>query len=134
MIEVFENLFKLSTRDTSYIFSITDEGHAEHIYYGKKIPDTDVKALRLKNTIMLGTTVDYQGDKVGYSLDTTPLEYSGIGKGDFRHSPIEVIMPDGSFVTDFVYEGHTITPGALESVDSGLPYAIGEGGIKNTME
>ena len=127
MIEVFENLFKLSTRDTSYIFSITDEGHAEHIYYGKKIPDTDVKALRLKNTIMLGTTVDYQGDKVGYSLDTTPLEYSGIGKGDFRHSPIEVIMPDGSFVTDFVYEGHTITPGALESVDSGLPYAIGEG-------
>ena len=127
MIEIFDKVFKLSTLGTSYVFALTDEGHLEHVYYGKRIPDTDVDALRLKNTIMLGTTVDYRGEKTGYSLDTIPLEYSGVGKGDFRHSPIELIMPDGSFVTDFVYSGHTVTDGAFKCDESSLPYAVGEG-------
>ena len=74
MIQIFDKVFKLSTKDTSYVLALTDEGHAEHIYYGKKLPDENFEALRLKNTIMLGTTVDYKGDKVGYSMDTTPLE------------------------------------------------------------
>ena len=108
MIEIFDRVFKLSTQNTSYVFAITEDGHVEHIYYGKRIPDGNVDALRLKNTIMLGTTVDYRENKIGYSLDTLPLEYSGIGKGDFRHSPMELIMPDGSFVTDFVYDGYTV--------------------------
>ena len=125
MIEIFDRVFKLNTRDTSYIFSLTEQGHAEHVYYGKRLPDKDIEALRLKNTIMLGTTIDYQGDKQGYSLDTLPLEYSGIGKGDFRHSPMELIMPDGSFVTDFVYAGHTVTDAAF-APDSDLPYASGD--------
>lgn len=133
MIEFSNQIFKLSTRNTSYIFRITEEGHAEHIHYGKRLPDTDVEALRLKNTIMFGTTVDYKGDRIGYSLDTLPQEYSGIGKGDFRHSPIELIMPDGSFVTDFVYDTHFVTEGAFASADSGLPYAEGEAETLNVI-
>ena len=133
MIEISKNIFKLHTRNTSYVFSITEEGHAEHIYYGKRIPDTDIEALRLKNTIMLGTTVDYKENKTGYSLDTLPLEYSGIGKGDFRHSPIELIMPDGSFVVDFVYAEHTIEKGAFACEESGLPYACGEAETLNVV-
>ena len=124
MIEIFDKVFKLSTRNTSYVFCITEDGHAEHIYYGKRIPDENVDALRLKNTIMLGTTVDY-GEKIGYSLDTVPLEYSGIGKGDFRHAPMELIMPDGSFVTDFVYDSYSVTDGAFEC-EGDLPYATGD--------
>ena len=126
MIEIFDRVFKLSTINTSYIFALTEEGHAEHVYYGRRIPDTDVGALRLKNTIILGTTVDYQAKRIGYSLDTMPLEYSGNGKGDFRHSPIELIMPDGSFVTDFIYDGHSLTDGAIECEDAALPYATGK--------
>jgi alpha-galactosidase len=133
MIEISDKIFKLSTRNTSYIFMITDEGHAEHVHYGKRLSDTDIEALRLKNTIMLGTTVDYKADKVGYSLDTISLEYSGIGKGDFRHSPIELIMPDGSFVTDFIYDGYSVTEGAFASTESGLPYAEGEAETLNVI-
>ena len=99
MIEIKDKLFKLNTKDTSYLFAITAQGHAEHIHYGKRICIGDAEALRLKNTIVLGSTVDYSRE-VGYSLETLPLEYSGIGKGDFRHTPIELIMPDGSFVTE----------------------------------
>ena len=125
MIQIFDKAFKLSTKNTSYVFTLTEQGHAEHVYYGKKLSDENFEALRLKNTIMLGTTVDY-GDKVGYSMDTTPLEYSEIGKGDFRHSPIELIMPDGSFVCDFVYDSHSVTEGEFRCEQDDLPYAIGD--------
>ena len=133
MIEIFDKIFKLSTRDTSYVFALTEQGHPEHIYYGKKLPDESFDSLRLKNTIMLGTTVDYQGEKIGYSLDTLPLEYSGIGKGDFRHSPMELIMPDGSFVTDFVFDSYSFTDGAFTCEDSSLPYASGEAQTLNVV-
>ena len=126
MIEIKDKLFHLKTRDTSYLFGITAQGHAEHIHYGKKVMLSDAEALKMKNTIMLGTTVDY-GKEIGYSLDTLPLEYSGIGKGDFRHTPIELIMPDGSFVTDFVYVGHSVTDGAFAPDQSDLPFASGAG-------
>ena len=62
MIEIFDRTFKLSTRDTSYVFALSEQGHPEHVYYGRRVPDTDFDALRLKNTVMLGTTVDYQGE------------------------------------------------------------------------
>ena len=117
-------VFKLDTESTSYILRITDEGHLEHIYYGAKLPQADADALALKRTIMLGTTVAYSTDPA-YSLDTLLLEYSGIGKGDYRHTPSEIIMPDGSFVTDFVYASHEIIEGAMTS-ESGLPMANGE--------
>ena len=126
MIEIKDKLFKLDTRNTSYLFGITEQGHAEHIHYGEKVTLADADALRLKNTIILGSTVDY-GREIGYSLETLPLEYSGIGKGDFRHSPIELIMPDGSFVTDFVYDSHSVTKGAFAPEGSELPFATGEG-------
>ncbi|MBQ4091556.1 MAG: alpha-galactosidase, partial [Clostridia bacterium] len=125
MITVQDRIFKLDTKNTSYVFAITDKGHAEHIHYGKRLAAADVEALRLKNTIVLGTTVDYD-ETLGYSLDTLPQEYSGIGKGDFRHAPLELIMPDGSFVTDFVYSHHEIVEGAYKNEDSGLPYATGD--------
>ncbi len=126
MITVEKNTFQLDTNSTSYIFEITSKGHLEHIYYGQKLPQADADALRLKNNIILGSTVDYDNETPGYSLDTLPQEYSGIGKGDFRHSPIELILPDGSFVTDFVYQSHTIAPIPFTS-DCGLPFAIGNG-------
>ncbi|MBQ9780679.1 MAG: alpha-galactosidase [Clostridia bacterium] len=126
MIEINGRVFKLDTKDTSYILAITEKGHAEHIYYGQKLPGADADALRLKNTIVLGSTVDYDKETPGYSLETLQQEYSGIGKGDFRHSPMELIMPDGSFVTDFVYQSHTVSDTPYAS-DCGLPFAMGRG-------
>ena len=116
---IWENkrIFKLDTSHTSYIFRITDHGHAEHVYYGKRLPEADVEALAIKNTISFGGTVDYAP---GYCLDSMLLEYSGIGKGDYRHSPLECQLPDGSFTTDFVYQSHEIPDQAYES-DCGLP-------------
>ena len=126
MIEIKDKVFKIDTDKTSYIFRITDQGHAEHIYYGAKLPEADADALALKNTIALGSTVEYSKDAPGYSLDSVLLEYSGVGKGDYRHTPVEIIMPDGSFVTDFVYESHTVSDKPSTSGNE-LPFAAGDG-------
>ena len=121
MIEEKKNVFKLDTKHTSYIFEISPYGHPIHLYYGSRLPRADVDALRMKNNITLGSAVDYAPN---YCLDSSLLEYSGIGKGDYRHTPLECMLPDGSFTTDFVYEGHRITEGSYEQ-DCGLPFADG---------
>ena len=46
MIQINQRVFKLDTKDTSYILAVTDRGHAEHIYYGQRLPEADVEALR----------------------------------------------------------------------------------------
>lgn len=126
MITVKDRVFKLDTAHTSYLFSITEKGHPQHIYYGARLPEADVEALAQKNTVILGSTVDYDGETPGYSLETLLLEYSGNGKGDYRHSPTEFLLPDGTFTTDFVYDRHEIRSVPYTS-DCGLPFAGGEG-------
>lgn len=108
MIDFENSVFYLSTQDTSYIFRITKFGHLESIFYGDKIKIQDVSPLTLKQTATIGTSVSYDKSDDLYCLDNMTLEYSGIGKGDFRHSPMEIKMPDGSFVCDFTYLSHKI--------------------------
>lgn len=124
MIKINDNIFCLQTDSTSYIFEISKYGHLMHLHYGDRLDIGDADALRLKNNITLGSAVEYTKDSEGYCLDTELLEYSGIGKGDYRHSPIEIIMPDGSFVTDFVYESHEVLDGSYECEE--LPTAYGD--------
>ncbi len=125
MIEIKNGAFALHTKDTTYLFRVSEQGHPEHIYYGKRLTEYDPSALALKNEITLGSTVEYTKEAPNYSLDTILLEYSGIGKGDYRHTPIEILMPDGTFVCDFVYQSHEVREGAF-SAQSELPFAKGE--------
>ena len=125
MISIKENLFRLDTASTSYIFEVTKHGHLESIYFGPRVSEGDEDALRMKNTMPLGSSVEYSEGEGIYSLDNILLEYSGIGKGDYRHTPIEIIMPDGSFVNDFVYAGHELSDEAYSSPE--LPTAYGDG-------
>lgn len=126
MITIQKNVFKLDTAHTSYLFRVTPQGHLEHVYYGPWLPQADANVFARKHTISLGSTVDYTPAAPGYCLDNYLLEYSGIGKGDFRHSPLECILPDGSFVTDFIYDGYTQIQQPF-SADCGLPFAAGNG-------
>ena len=121
MITVMNQQFKLDTKNTTYAFRIV-EGYPEHLYYGKRVADSDFTAVALKNTIDLGCTVKQEGSK--FFLERNLLEYSGIGRGDYRHSPMELLMPDGTFVCDFVYDSHRIVDGAYSTKE--LPTAYGD--------
>ena len=125
MIKYDNGRFILNTAKTSYIFEVNQSGHLEHIYWGPLVELADADALRMKNTIALGTSVDYSADTPGYSLDNVLLEYSGIGKGDYRHAPTEILMPDGSFISDFVFSSYSISDEPYSAKD--LPTAYGNG-------
>ena len=122
MISIKKGVFKLDTAHTSYLFDTTLSGKLRHLYYGKRLPAADAEALAVKNEIQMGSAVQISP---GECLDDILLEYSGIGRGDYRHSPLECIMPDGTFVTDFTYEAFTVS----QKVPTlpGLPSAHGDG-------
>lgn len=124
MITIHRTSFRLDTKSTTYWFRKTKYGHLEHIYYGTLLSkDDEADSLAQKRNIQIGSSVLYdRGDNI-YSLDSMCLEWSDNGRGDYRQSPAEFIMPDGSFVTDFVYHSHEILDGSV-GMDT-LPSAYG---------
>jgi len=115
MITFEQSNFKISTKDLNYIFRILPTGQLEHLYFGNKLVDQNYEAFHSKITAGAGSTIDYIDGKEKSSIDLMTLEYSGIGKGDFRLSPIELKMPDQTFVSDFVYDSYKIVDGVVES-------------------
>ncbi len=131
MIQSEDGIFRLTTASTSYLFRVLPTGHLEHLYYGARLKEQELDALQTKITSGAGTSVVYGCEDAEFSLDRVTLEYSGIGKGDYRHSPIEVRMPDGSWVCDFVYAGHDVTEGVIPI--EGLPSADGTADTCRTL-
>lgn len=103
--------FLLQTDNTSYLLAITDTKHPEHIYYGAKI-DVDsadeLKTIREKREFEPGNSIVYDKD-TKLALEDICLEMSGLGHGDIREPFIELVYPDGSRTTDFLYQAHTIS-------------------------
>lgn len=114
MISVKGNVFRLDTENTTYIFRKTKFGHLEHIYYGNELDEGEsANILSQKQTIPVGSSVNYDESDQLYCLDNMCLEWSDNGRGDYRQSPAELKMPDGTFVSDFVYESYDITEGCI---------------------
>lgn len=121
--------FVLNTNDTSYIFSVTEDGLLEHHYYGKRVSfaansekrEEAFRAMSEKVSHSKGTTINYKkgSDLV---LEDLLLEVSGLGKGDIREPFVEIEFDDGSTTTDFVYEYHEIVAGIVPMKT--LPQAI----------
>lgn len=113
MIRKVDTFFVLETKELSYIIDLLPSGHLEHVYFGNKTNST-LKDLKVKLTAGAGSQVEYSKEHP-ILLDLLPLEYSGIGKGDYRKSPLEIKMPNGSFVTDFLYDSYEIITGSYKS-------------------
>lgn len=129
MINVTQNVFYLHGKGISYIMRKTAHGHLEHVWFGERMPDQcPIDSLVLKRTVIAGGTVTYDESDECYSLDLLPLEWSSAGKGDYRAAPYEMVMPDGSMVSDFVFEsaesGRGIVP--LEGMPQAHPVAESE--------
>lgn len=119
-----DGVFLLDTQSSSYLLMVNERGHIEQIHYGAPIQIGDAQALRYKRTMPYGSQVMYtQGDDT-YCLDNVPLNWSGMGKGDFRVPPLEMQMPDGSYTTDFVFERFVLLEGAYPA--KSLPCAYAE--------
>lgn len=133
--------FRLETDHTSYWFRVTPFGHLEHVWYGPKLMvpasrgdgdgeevtgSTMWDALVLKRTIAPGSSVIYDVSDPTYCMNVLPQEWSTQGRGDYRETPCELTMPDGTVIHDFQYKGRQIVEGVCSPET--LPGAYVESG------
>lgn len=104
-------VFKLDTPNTSYLIGIYDENYLLNLYYGAKIPDTDLwaNAERKKSASFSPANPNFENEHT--SVDALPMEYPTNGAGDFRISALKIKNSDGNCVTDIRYTGHKIYKG-----------------------
>ena len=131
MIAVQDQAFTLETERTGYLFRVTQYGHLEHIHYGVRIPQNEIETLLTKRSIMHGSSVPYSAQDDAYCLDNIPLEWSGVGCGDYRQTPLEVKLADGTYRTDFVYDSYEIVSGCVPM--ESLPAAYDDTNTAETL-
>ncbi len=124
MIEIRNDIFNISTKNTTYLFRKLPTGHLEHVYYGKKLKSINMDALSLKNGFELGNSICYSAES-GLCLEGTCQEASGRGRGDIRDPYVSLVHGNGSRTTDFIYEEHFLTE---EGLTGELPHAYNENG------
>lgn len=125
-IIIRDNTFLINTENTSYLLMVNEFGHLEQIHYGAAVKLEDAQALRYKHTMPYGSEVMYAPTDDSYCLDNVPLNWSGIGKGDFRITPLELQMPDGSYTSDFVFERYEVCEGSNPAQTLPCAYAEDE--------
>ena len=103
-------VFQLDTENTSYLIGIADqEGFIGHIYYGKKISDSNVAYLMRTEENPLVPSKNNR-DRSSF-FDTFPMEFPGCNTGDYRESAVEVKDVNGHNAVELVYRGHRILNG-----------------------
>ncbi len=105
MIYTNNNLFHLSTNETSLIIHVDESNHIVCDYYGFKIPTTnDYRGILEKWPFAYGSSViSNESVTKNTSLDLISLEYSSIGKGDYNEPSIIIKNEDG-YVFDFTFD------------------------------
>lgn len=122
MIKYIETnkIFHLQTKNNSYIMIILPSNHLGSLYFGSKVDEnTDYENLVLSNKIEVGSQVIYDSIDKSFNLNTSFLELSTFGKGDFREPMCHFRLNDGSRITDFKYKSHEVL--ARKPSFKGLP-------------
>ena len=125
MVNVINNLFHISTKDTSLILRVDESNHLVLDYYGKLIPNSDnYKAILEKWPFAHGSSTIVDTSITGStSLDLISLEYSSIGKGDYNE-PSLILKNEHGYVFDFTYDRYTYNKGQIKIKE--LPSPHGE--------
>ena len=102
--------FTLDTKNTRYSFAIVFDKYPVHLYYGKK--DDGVEVVFEKKYRSFSPYHKDVGTE--YSPDTTALEYSTFGIGDYRTTALRIRNGAGNSTTGFEYVSHKIRKGRVE--------------------
>jgi alpha-galactosidase len=135
MITKTDRLFTLSTKRTSYLFAITETGHLEHLYYGRRLnnPYVSLDAFAEKRSLPVGGAVAYDSDHPTLFLTNLATEYSTTGKGEYREAMVEVEYGRGMKTLDFIYQSARILSGKPRMF-GGLPQSYGTKEQCSTLE
>ncbi|MEK4251392.1 alpha-galactosidase [Paenibacillus sp. FSL W7-1287] len=116
-------IFHLKSVDTSYVLKVTEQGHLEHLYWGRAIQGVNLGKLH-QHYVRPSFTPSTDLDHLEYSLDTLQQELPAYGDSDFRSPAYQFQLPNGSTVTNFLYESHEIVAGKPQL--EGLPAVYAE--------
>lgn len=103
-------IFKLDSASTSYVLQIGPFDYLLHLYYGAKIPDTDLGYLAY-TCRHASISPQVTMEKPYFSKDQHRMEYACNGCGDFRGSALSILRACGTADTDIKYVSHRISRG-----------------------
>ena len=125
MITVKNNVFRLDTPNTTYIFRVNALKQLEHLYYGARLNGEikDVDFLVDKQGTGQGTSISIpcKGGKV--FPDNTCYECSNVGRGDYRENIVTICDGNDSTVCEFIYDSYELLS---EHVVPSLPNSHGK--------
>ncbi len=125
-------LITLNTDHTTYQLRLDPRGFVQHLYYGSRVEGADFSYLWQHRDRAFSGIPQEAGDDRTISFDTMPLEYPGLGCGDYREPCLEVRNADGSSSVDLRYEDYRIYPGKPRL--AGLPAVFAEENQAETLE
>ena len=111
--------FLLSGKNYSYAMFINRTGFLQHLYYGRKIEESDLAYLIKTH----GAAAEPNPEDINMDMTTDwmPSECGSFGRGDFRPATVIVRRKDGAAMSRFQYRSHKIVKGA--PVLAGMPFA-----------
>lgn len=129
--EEVKGIFKLDTKETSYVIGVVDsEQFLGHIYYGKRLNDYRLAhVLRVKEAPFVPSANNRDR---GSFLDSFPMEYPASGLGDYRESCVSIETRGGNMGLSLTYVSHKISEGKPSL--SGLPASFGKEGECSSVE
>lgn len=111
--------FHLQNKNSSYIFYVMENGQLGQLYYGKKIKHRDDFSHFFKKPKYGVGIIAHTKENPAFSLEYYKQEYPSYGTTDFRKPAIKLLQKNGSRISNFTYDSHTITEGKPKLV--GLP-------------
>lgn len=130
-IEKNNTLFRLTTQNTEYQMKVDRYGVLKHLWYGEKTL-CDMEYLQQYPEISFSGSIYDAGNDRSYSLNTLPLEYSGIGNGDFRTTALRVRHCNGTEAVDLRFENVNTIKGKYGI--EGLPAVYADDNEAETLE
>lgn len=126
-----ERVFTLHTKDTTYQMKVDPYGFLLHLYYGRRTQGQMDYLLHYADRGFSGNPYDAEKDRT-YSLDVLPQELPSNGTGDYRSPAVIVKNTDGSYGSDFRYQGYRIKEGKYSL--PGLPAVYAKEEEAQTLE
>lgn len=117
--KLYPYAFQLDTPHSSYVFGISEQGFAVHLYYGSRLFQEDLIAV-----CSAENSPWFPAQHGQTLLDHVPLEYSASGMADLRPAAVTVQWEDGDNLVDFRYKSYKIIEG--KPAPQGLPHVYTE--------
>lgn len=103
--------FHLTNDKISYIMTVLPNGHLSQVYFGKKVHDKADFSYLIQSCARPTTSYISEEFHNIISLSHIRQEYPVYGTSDYRQPAIEICQTNGSKISDFHYQSHSISNG-----------------------